>query len=413
MADPNDKSDGGDQKKDSSWTFGKTEKSQNFGDAPTQPGAGQNPQQNKAWEYKKGEGFKQADVEEDPNKGKPTTKVTIAQKKWGESSGYAGPSTKGDGKSENASGKYSAGLLYGKAGASSELSYDLTKGEGNLTLIKGELKGSVVHGGAEGEFDIEGWIGDQLGVSPGTPAPPGTPGAPGGGPMAARVGDLTGHGSPLAPGIGSVNVLIGGLPAWRANLDFHACPVVKGVVPDVGGMVVMGSPTVFINFMMACRSGDMVVEIPGGPNSIVMGCPTVMIGPSAGGGGGGGGAAAGQENNLTVKGKAEGDLLTGGIDGEIAGVIDPKKGEYKATAKASAFAAVAQGTIEGELAIPIPFTEHAITLGAQGTGAVLAAGAGAEATIGGNKKDGYKITAGAKAGAGLLGAGVKFSIGFK
>jgi uncharacterized Zn-binding protein involved in type VI secretion len=97
-------------------------------------------------------------------------------------------------------------------------------------------------------------------------------------PPAARVTDLTSHGSPLVPGIGSINVLIGSLPAWRTLMDFHACPIVKGVVPDVGGMVMMGSPTVLINDMMSCRVGDMVVEIPGGPNPIVMGCMNVMIG---------------------------------------------------------------------------------------------------------------------------------------
>ncbi len=96
---------------------------------------------------------------------------------------------------------------------------------------------------------------------------------------AARLGDLTSHGSPLAPGIGSTDVLIGGMPAWRALIDFHACPIVKGLVPDVGGVVMMGSPTVMVDFMMACRVMDMVVEIPGGPNPIVLGCFTVLIGP--------------------------------------------------------------------------------------------------------------------------------------
>lgn len=96
---------------------------------------------------------------------------------------------------------------------------------------------------------------------------------------AARVADPTTHGSPLAPGPGSMTCLIGYMPAWRALMDFHACPIVKGVVPDVGGVVMMGSPTVFIDFMMACRVMDLVVEIPGGPNPIMMGCPTVMIGP--------------------------------------------------------------------------------------------------------------------------------------
>lgn len=97
--------------------------------------------------------------------------------------------------------------------------------------------------------------------------------------MAARIFDPTMHGSPLMPGPGSPNVFIGNLPAWRALIDFHACPVVKGVVPDVGGVVVMGSPTVWINNFMACRVMDQVIEVPGGPNPIAMGCPTVFIGP--------------------------------------------------------------------------------------------------------------------------------------
>jgi len=96
-------------------------------------------------------------------------------------------------------------------------------------------------------------------------------------PMAARVGDLTSHGTPLSPGIGSVNVLIGGKPAWRAAADTHVCPLVTGVVPHVGGMVVKGSATVLINNLPAARQGDQVVEV-GPPNAIAIGEPTVMIG---------------------------------------------------------------------------------------------------------------------------------------
>ena len=96
-------------------------------------------------------------------------------------------------------------------------------------------------------------------------------------PPAARVGDATSHGTPLSPGPGSADVLIAGMPAWRATADFHACPLVSGVVPHVGGVVAMGSTTVLINNLPAARQGDMIVEA-GPPNSIVMGCPTVMIG---------------------------------------------------------------------------------------------------------------------------------------
>ncbi len=103
-------------------------------------------------------------------------------------------------------------------------------------------------------------------------------------PPAARIADPTTHGSPLAPGPGSTNVIIGGVPAWRAQIDQHACPAVSITGPDGVGSVMMGSATVFINNMMATRMGDIVVEKPGlamGPmNPIVMGCPTVLIGDS-------------------------------------------------------------------------------------------------------------------------------------
>src|SRR5262249_14181493 len=42
--------------------------------------------------------------------------------------------------------------------------------------------------------------------------------------------------------------------------------------------VMIGSLTVLINSMMACRVNDPVVEIPGGPNPILMGATNVCIG---------------------------------------------------------------------------------------------------------------------------------------
>ena len=96
-------------------------------------------------------------------------------------------------------------------------------------------------------------------------------------PPAARIGDTTSHGTPLTPGPGSVNVLIGGMPAWRAASDFHACPLVTALVPHVGGVVAVGSTTVLINNLPAARQGDLVVE-SAPPNSIAAGAPTVMIG---------------------------------------------------------------------------------------------------------------------------------------
>ena len=93
---------------------------------------------------------------------------------------------------------------------------------------------------------------------------------------AARVGDQTSHGTPLAPGPGSVNVLIGGRPAWRAGADFHACPLFNGPSPHVGGVVAVGSPTVLIGGLPAARQGDLVAEGP--PNAILLGETTVLIG---------------------------------------------------------------------------------------------------------------------------------------
>lgn len=96
--------------------------------------------------------------------------------------------------------------------------------------------------------------------------------------LAARVGDKTGHGKPLGgPGIGSPNVFIGGLPAWRALLDISACPLSDGPKPHGAGVVVKGSTTVFINFMPAARMLDQLVEASA-PNPITEGCESVLIG---------------------------------------------------------------------------------------------------------------------------------------
>jgi len=97
-------------------------------------------------------------------------------------------------------------------------------------------------------------------------------------PPAARISDM--HVCPMVtPGVppiphvggpilppGCPTVLIGGLPAARAT-DMCTCVG----PPDT---IAMGSPTVLIGNLMAARLGDPTVH--GG--SIVIGCPTVMIG---------------------------------------------------------------------------------------------------------------------------------------
>jgi uncharacterized Zn-binding protein involved in type VI secretion len=94
---------------------------------------------------------------------------------------------------------------------------------------------------------------------------------------AARLGDSTSHGTPLAPGPGCPTVLIGGQPAWRAVGDTHACPLFDGPKPHLGGLVAVGSMTVMIGGLPAARQGDTVVEA-GPPNAIARGSLTVVIG---------------------------------------------------------------------------------------------------------------------------------------
>ncbi|MEK6749776.1 MAG: PAAR domain-containing protein [Pseudomonadota bacterium] len=94
-------------------------------------------------------------------------------------------------------------------------------------------------------------------------------------PMAARVGDM--HVCPMVTGTvphvggpalppGASTVMIGGMPALRVG-DMLTC----SGPPD---SVVMGSATVMIGGMSAARMGDSTAH--GG--SIIIGCPTVMIG---------------------------------------------------------------------------------------------------------------------------------------
>lgn len=160
---------------------------------------------------------------------------------------------------------------------------------------------------------------------------------------AARILDPVAHPIPgmLMPGPGSLNVLIGGMPAWRGvtaaaaaaiqsakaasdatiqaaeaatlaaagtpaspaaiaaeqtvkagaaasmaamiagaagGADIHACMTPLPLPPHGPGVVINGSQTVLINSLAACRQGDTVVEPVGPPDPIVMGLPTVLIG---------------------------------------------------------------------------------------------------------------------------------------
>lgn len=59
--------------------------------------------------------------------------------------------------------------------------------------------------------------------------------------------------------------------------DMHACPMITGVVPHVGGPIMPpGSPTVLINSMPAAVMGDMLT-CAGPPDIIVGGSATVLV----------------------------------------------------------------------------------------------------------------------------------------
>lgn len=62
--------------------------------------------------------------------------------------------------------------------------------------------------------------------------------------------------------------------------DMHVCPMATpGVppIPHVGGPVMQGCPTVMTGFMPQARVGDMCVCV-GPPDVIVKGSMTVMVG---------------------------------------------------------------------------------------------------------------------------------------
>jgi uncharacterized Zn-binding protein involved in type VI secretion len=145
----------------------------------------------------------------------------------------------------------------------------------------------------------------------------------------------------------------------------HVCPMVTGVVPHVGGPVAKGEPTVLIGGMPAARATDMctcvgppdpiakgaaTVLIGGLPaarmgdptmhgGTIVIGCPTVLIGdvtpgggaPPSGGAGAGGGGGSGGGGASTYAGGGENAYAGGG--GAYAG------GQSQAVIAATQYAA--------------------------------------------------------------------------
>jgi len=66
-----------------------------------------------------------------------------------------------------------------------------------------------------------------------------------------------------------------GMPAARLT-DMHICPMVTGVVPHVGGPIVMGAFTVVTGGLPQARVGDPLVCV-GPPDVIALGSFTVLV----------------------------------------------------------------------------------------------------------------------------------------
>lgn len=81
-----------------------------------------------------------------------------------------------------------------------------------------------------------------------------------------------------------------GPPAARIT-DMHVCPMVTGVVPHVGGPIMLGCFTVLTVMLPQARVGDMAICV-GPPDAIAMGSFTVMVG----------GMLAARMGDLTVHG---------------------------------------------------------------------------------------------------------------
>jgi uncharacterized Zn-binding protein involved in type VI secretion len=97
-----------------------------------------------------------------------------------------------------------------------------------------------------------------------TKAAAGTPGAP-----AAYAAEQTLKASTLASMSSAITA---------AGADIHVCTTPSPVPPHGPGVVISGSKTVMISNLPAARQGDKLLEPLGPPNSISMGCTTVIIG---------------------------------------------------------------------------------------------------------------------------------------
>lgn len=66
------------------------------------------------------------------------------------------------------------------------------------------------------------------------------------------------------------------MPLAARISDMHTCPMVTGLVPHVGGPIILGSSNVITCALPQARVGDMLTCV-GPPDTIVKGSATVMV----------------------------------------------------------------------------------------------------------------------------------------
>jgi hypothetical protein len=157
--------------------------------------------------------------------------------------------------------------------------------------------------------------------------------------------------------------------------------------------------------------GDFVAEPNGGPNVVVTGCATVMIGSPAPPPPDPPPAHKPEKPWVVFGAEATGDIVGGSAKGDVSADWDAKKAKGKIGALASAEIAVFKGELPLRVKIRIPETSMYLGLGVTVEASALSLGgeAGGELAV---NKDGkvFDLDGGAKLDAGLVGLGAKFSV---
>lgn len=103
----------------------------------------------------------------------------------------------------------------------------------------------------------------------------------------AEATTIAAAGTPAAPGAkaaeegvkaGAAAAMGSAITAGACGADIHTCATPLPIPPHGPGVVVDGSTTVMTNFLPQSRLGDTIVEAVGPPNKIVKGEFTVIVG---------------------------------------------------------------------------------------------------------------------------------------